>query len=290
MKSGKHKRTVWMARFWSRSLTFGLVAMSLSVTYAHAQTADLVSKTAFRVCADPANSPISNKDGTGFENKIARLFADDLGLPLEYTWFPMATGFVRKTLFDFRCDVILGFAQGQGMVLSTNHYYTAPYVMVVHADSDLAGVETLSDPRLKNHKLGLIAGSPPASHMARNGLLGQIKSYQLFVDRRFYSPNEEMLADLRKGTIDAAFMWGPIAGPLLKDKGDGLVLIPLLKETLPPAMTYRITMAVRPGDLVWKRKLNSLIRKDQKKIDAILTSYGVPLLDDMGKHLKGDAP
>jgi len=256
-----------------------------------AQTADLVSRTSFRVCADPANSPMSSRDGKGFENRIAALFADRLGLPVEYMWFPMATGFVRKTLLEYRCDVIVGFAQGQSMLLSTNHYYTSSYVIVTRADSDLAAVDSLSDKRLKGRRLGVIAGSPPTSHFARLGLLGQIKPYQLFVDRRFYSPNEEMLADLRKGDIDAAFMWGPIAGPLVKAgrvAGAGaLKVTPLLKETLPPKMFYRITMAVRPGELIWKRKLNSLIRKNQGEIDAIMTEFGVPLLDDMGRHLKG---
>jgi len=265
---------------------FAIIIAFCGAITAHAQTADLVSKTAFRVCADPANSPFSNKEGTGFENKIADLFADQLDLPLEYMWFPMATGFVRKTLKENRCDVIIGFAQGHELVLNTNHYYTSAYVIVTRADSDLASVDTLSDPRLKGHAIGVIAGTPPASHMARNGLMPLAKPYQLMVDRRFYSPNQDMLDDLRGGVIDAAFLWGPIAGNLLQ-KGDGdLVMTPLLKETLPPRMTYRITMGVRQGEVVWKRKLNSMIRKNQVAIDRILTSYGVPLLDNMGQHIK----
>ena len=35
-----------------------------------------------------------------------------------------------------------------------------------------------------------------------------------------------------------------------------------------------ITMGVRHGELAWKRKLNSLIRRNQAEIDAILTDYG----------------
>ena len=45
-------------------------------------------------------------------------------------------------------------------------------------------------------------------------------------------------------------------------------------------------MGVRQGEDVWKRELNSTIRKLQPEIDAILRSYGVPLLDDMGTALK----
>jgi hypothetical protein len=52
-------------------------------------------------------------------------------------------------------------------------------------------------------------------------------------------------------------------------------------------MFYRITMGVRQGEKVWQRKLNSLIRRNQAEIDAILMEAGVPLLDDMGTTVLG---
>ena len=60
----------------------------------------------------------------------------------------MSTGFVRRTLLEYRCDVIPGYAQGDELVLNTNHYYTSTHVLVTRADSDLAEVTTLADPRL----------------------------------------------------------------------------------------------------------------------------------------------
>ncbi|MGB0905076.1 MAG: amino acid ABC transporter substrate-binding protein, partial [Mangrovicoccus sp.] len=64
-----------------------------------------------------------------------------------------------------------------------------------------------------------------------------------------------------------------------------LMVIPLLQETLPPRLFYRITMGVRLGDKVWQRKLNSLIRRNQSEINAILSEAGVPLVTDMGTEL-----
>lgn len=249
------------------------------------QTSDLVSHTAFRVCADPANYPMSAEDGSGYENKIAALFAQQLGLPLEYTWFPMATGFVRKTLWEKRCDVIIGYAQGHELVQNTNHYYTSVYGLVVPAGSDLADVTTLEDPRLKGKKIGIIAGSPPSTQMARNGLIGKAKAYNLVVDRRIESPALDMLNDLENKEIDAAILWGPLGGPLIKSEHPDMKFIPLIHETLPPKLFYRITMGVRPGEKVWERKLNSLIRRTQKDLNAILSSAGVPLLNDQGDAL-----
>ncbi|MCA8883078.1 MAG: substrate-binding domain-containing protein [Rhodobacteraceae bacterium] len=247
-----------------------------------AQTSDLVSRSSLRVCADPANVPASDDTGSGYENKIAELLAEKLDLPLDYTWFPLGMGFLNKTLRANRCDVVIGFAQGGELVLNTNHYYTSGYVLITLGDSPLADVTALSDPRLQGKRIGVVAGSPPATHMARNGLIAQAKGYQLMVDHRVQNPGLDMLGDLAAGDIDAAILWGPIGGPLVKQLHPGFHAALLLQEPGQPKLFYRITMGVRPGEKVWQRKLNSLIRRNQAEITAILADAGVPLLDDMG--------
>ncbi|MBK5933305.1 amino acid ABC transporter substrate-binding protein (PAAT family) [Rhodovulum imhoffii] len=247
-----------------------------------AQTSDLVSRNAFRVCADPANFPISDKAEAGYENELAGLFAQKLGLPVRYTWFPQATGFIRNTLNARQCDVVIGYAQGHELVLNTNHYFTSVYVLIVPRTGDLAGVETLDDGRLKGRRIGIIAGTPPAAHMARNGLIGMARPYNLVVDRRHENPAQDMLDDLGAGRIDAAILWGPLGGPLVKSSYPEMKVIPLVGETLPPRLFFRITMGVRQGEKVWQRKLNGLIRRHQEEIDAILIEAGVPLVNDLG--------
>ena len=266
-----------------------LALTPLAAPAARAQVADLVDHTAFRVCADPANLPLSSQDGTGFENRIADLFAAKLGVPVQYTWFPQVIGFVRQTLGAGKCDVVIGFAQGDELVLNTNHYYTSTHVLVVRADGDLTGVDHLSDPAIKGRKIGVVAGAPPATHVARLGLMKDAKPYDLMTDRRVENPAGDMLHDVETGATDAALMWGPIAGPLAKDNPK-LKVIPLLRETTTPRLFFRITMGVRPGEDVWKRELNSMIRRNQGEIDAILRDAGVPLVDDYGKQLKPAAP
>lgn len=250
-----------------------------------AQTSDLVSKTSFRVCADPANYPMSTRDETGYENKLAELIAGKLDLPVSYEWYPMATGFVRNTLKANKCDVIMGYAQGHELVLNTNHYMTSVFALVVPKDGPLAAVDTLGDPALKGRRIGIIAGSPPADHMARNRLLARAKPYDLVVDRRYENPVETMLEDVSKGETEAAILWGPLAGPLVKENHPDLMVVPLIKETLPPRLFFRITMGVRQGEKVWERKLNSLIRRNQAEINEVLVAAGVPLVNDMGDSL-----
>ena len=263
-----------------------IAALAVSALPAVAQTSDLVSRSALRVCADPAADPMSTREGTGFENELAELIADRLDLPVRYEWYPMATGFIRNTLRANECDVVIGYAQGHEMVLNTNHYLTSTYVLVTPEDGDLAEVDALSDPALQGKRIGIVAGSPPANHLAQYGLIRMARPYNLFVDRRYDSPATEMLADLAAGEIDAAVLWGPLGGPLVKRDHPNLQATPLLKETLPPKLFYRITMGVRRDEKVWQRELNSLIRRNQEEIDRILIEAGVPVLTDMGTNVK----
>lgn len=251
---------------------------------APAQVADLRSTKQFRVCADPANLPMSARDGSGFENRLAEKFGEWLNLPVTYSWFPSGMGFITKTLRAGACDVVMGYAQGDELVQNTNHYYTSAYGIVTRRDGPLASVDRLQDPALKGHPIGVVAGTPPATIMARAGLAADMKGAELFVDRRVQDPVGTLLDGVRDGQLDAAVLWGPLAGPRIKDDPT-LQFTPLLKETEGPKMFYRITMGVRPGEQDWKRQLNSQIRRHQDEIHAILREAGVPLVDDYGKGI-----
>src|SRR6202049_4068229 len=130
-----------------------------------------VDPKVLRVCADPRNLPFSNEQGEGFENKLAELFAEKLQKKLEYMYFPQATGFVRMTLAAHRCDVIMGFPQGDDLVQGTNPYYRTAYALVAKPGSGLEDVVSLGDNRLKGKRLGIVAGTPPATNIAANGLM-----------------------------------------------------------------------------------------------------------------------
>jgi quinoprotein dehydrogenase-associated probable ABC transporter substrate-binding protein len=233
-----------------------------------------------RVCADPRNMPFSSEQGEGFENKVAALFAERLHKTLEYAYYPGATGFVRNTLGAHRCDVILGFPQGDDLAQGTNPYYRTAYALIAKQGSGLEGVTTLKDERLKGKHIGIVAGTPPATYMAMNGLMVSAKSYPLMTDTRVDSSAEAMFNDLTMGTIDAGILWGPMAGFYGKKASPPLHVALLVKETAGPRLVYRIGMGVRPADQNWKRQLNRLIRENQPAINKILLDFGVPLLDE----------
>jgi len=246
---------------------------------------ELVDPKVLRVCADPRSLPFSNEQGEGFENKLAQLLADKLGKTLAYTWYPQAPGFVRNTLGGYKCDVIMGFPQGSDIVQSTNPYYRTAYALVFRPGAGLDGIETLGDERLKDRRIGIVAGTPPSNTIVVNGLMTRAKPYPLVVDTRFDSSADAMMTDLAAGAIDVGVLWGPMAGYYAKRAGSPVTVVPLTRETSGLPLVYRIAMGVRPADQDWKRTLNRFIDENQSAINALLLGFGVPLLDENNQSI-----
>jgi quinoprotein dehydrogenase-associated probable ABC transporter substrate-binding protein len=283
----------------TRRLTIALlavVAVLIGEGRAHAQSdnegldlsIELVDPKVLRVCADPRNLPFSNDKGEGFENKLAELFAAKLQKKLDYMYFPQATGFVRVTLGAHRCDVIMGFPQGDDLVQGTNPYYRTAYALISQQGSGLEDVTALNDARLKGKHIGIVAGTPPGTNMAANGLMANAKPYPLMIDTRVDSSAEAMANDLAKGEIDAGVLWGPMAGFYAKKSNPPLHVTPLVNEKTGPQLVYRIGMGVRRADQNWKRLLNRLIQENQPEINKILAGYGVPLLDENNQPISAE--
>jgi quinoprotein dehydrogenase-associated probable ABC transporter substrate-binding protein/PQQ-dependent catabolism-associated CXXCW motif protein len=248
-----------------------------------AVTGELVDRSAFRVCADPDYLPYSNDLGEGFENRIAELFASELGVPVVYRWYPHSMGFVRRTLSARECDVIMGVVTGAGQVQNTNPYYRSTYVMVRRA-ADAAKYPDIDAPAVREARIGVVGGTPPSSLLQRMDLLDDAHSYELIVDPRYNNQGEAMMADLAAGRIDIGLIWGPLGGWWAARQAVPLEMVPLVDD--PAAglrMAYRISLGIRPNEPDWKHELEALIRKLQPQIDAVLSSYHVPLLDSRGQ-------
>jgi quinoprotein dehydrogenase-associated probable ABC transporter substrate-binding protein len=250
---------------------------------------ELVDPKVLRVCADPNNLPFSNEKGEGFENKIMELVAAKLDKKLAYVWYPQATGFVRNTLGARRCDVIPGFPQGDELAQTTNPYYRTAYALVIKPGTGLDDLDNLGDPRLKEKRIGIVAGTPPATYLAVNGLMRKAKPYPLVVDTRVDSMAQAMMRDLASGEIDVGVLWGPMAGYYARQANPPMRVALLLKDAGGPQLAFRIAMGVRPADQNWKRQLNKLIADNQADINRVLLAFGVPLLDEKDRPITADA-
>jgi quinoprotein dehydrogenase-associated probable ABC transporter substrate-binding protein len=247
-----------------------------------AQTGELVDRSELRVCADPNNLPFSDEGKDGFENKIAELIGAELGLKVDYVWFPQVIGFVRNTLRAHLCDLVMGTVAGDEVMQTTNPYYFTTYAMLYRSDKGLE-LDGVQHPRLAGLRLGVVAGTPPADLLARYDLMSHTKPYALSVDTRAASPTHEMVQDVVDSTIDVGFLWGPIAGYYRKHDGLPLTLVPVKSEPGAARMEYHIAMGVRANEPEWRRRINAAILKRQGNITAILRDYGVPLLNEQGE-------
>ena len=255
-----------------------------------AQPAAAQEREAFRVCADPNNLPFSHKNLKGFENQLAELWADHLGLEVQYTWFPQRMGFVRNTLRsknehnEYKCDVVMGVAEGFDQLMTTKPYYRSTYALVFIKGRELDDVRTgrdllnLDAERKANLKIGAFDKTPGPAWLQRHNMLDQMKPYQAMSGDPEDYPGEILEQALVDGEVDAAIIWGPIAGYFSKQAQDvEMVVIPLESE---PGVQfdYGISAGVRRGDDQGKAQLEQLMDETDQQIQALLLSYNVPLL------------
>jgi quinoprotein dehydrogenase-associated probable ABC transporter substrate-binding protein len=253
-----------------------------------------------KVCIDPSNLPFSNNNGEGIENKIAELFGAKLGLKVEYYAFPQRMGFIRNTLRyklpgeDYKCDVVLGVPAGYDMVAATKPYYRSTYALVFPKGSKAldqvrSGGElftAVAGEAQKNLRIGVYDKSPGATWLARHGWEDQAKIYPMLSPNPEQYPGEIIERDLAKGQIDAAIVWGPIAGYYAKRvRSPELVVVPLKSE---PGVRfdYAMAMGVRYGEPAWKATIEKLIAENQGALTSILRDYNVPLVDEGGEPVR----
>jgi len=265
--------------FSDRKLVFALLTGFALVFATIADAREL------RVCADPNNLPFSNERGEGFENKIAELIADELGVTLSYTWWAQRRGFIRNTLNTGSCDLVTGTTNGIEMLRTTLPYYRSGYTFVTRQDGPK--VSSLDDPILHNLRIGIQlvgedgANPPPSEALARRGIVDNVRGYLVYGDYREQNPAAAIMDAVAKGEIDVAIVWGPVAGYFA-----GRESVPLKVALVTPQndgprlpMVFDINMGVRKDDPTLRDELNAALSKLRPKIDAVLANYGVPRAD-----------
>lgn len=254
------------------------------------------------VCADPNSMPMSNMKKQGFENKIAEIFAMDLGWDLKYEWFPQRLAFFRNTIkakdtsspSGFKCDLAMGASPTPEGASATKSYYTSTWVVVLPDTKDLTKVKSsddllkLEDNVLKGLKFGVFAKSPGADWIVTNGLTGQMVPFvHMQSDPNDY-PGMIIEKSLAQGDIDVAFAWGPIASysaSLVKSRK--LKLVPLI-PTKGSRTDYSISMAVRYREPIWKNMVENFLTNSKDDIQSLMSQYNIPQVLEDGSVLIGN--
>jgi quinoprotein dehydrogenase-associated probable ABC transporter substrate-binding protein len=290
-----HTHGVARSREACASRRSALVAAAVAIVAAIAPVQAAELPTVFRPCIDPSNLPFANTRGEGLENRIAELFAKKLALPLRSYAFPQRMNFIRNTLRyrlpgeDYRCDIVMSVPAGYDQASATIPYYRSTYMLVyakgrgldaVRSAADLDGVSPDARAKLT---IAAYDRSPGATWLVKHGWESQVRIYPMLSPDPEQYPGEIIEKDLAQGKVDAAIVWGPIAGYFAKRvRNIELVLIPLKSE---PGVRfdYDIAMGVRYGEPEWKQTVETLITENRAAITGILREYNVPLVDERGE-------
>ena len=248
----------------------------------------LQAEESFKVCADPINPPYSTKEQTGYENKIAQLFASQLGQKLEYTWLPDRIGFIRNTLKaendngqGYKCDVVMGVPVGSELTDTTIAYLHSSYVLLIAKGR---GWDDIKDPiqlsqldpmRQDKLKIAMFDRGPGTDWLQQNGLLEQGVPYQSMTGDSEHNVAMQIAGEIQKGVIDMAILWGPMAA-YVENQGlkDSYMAIPM-QSTPSIRFDYSIAMGVRQSDGKRKQQLNALIEKNREQIARIISTYNI---------------
>ena len=238
--------------------------------------APLVAANTLKVCADPEQLPFSNQKQQGFENKIASILAEELGSQVTFEWVRPSRGFVREVVNTGRCDVLIEVPVGMHGVLVTRPYYRSTYVFVTRAHSK--PLRSFDDPALRHMKIGLHAldedYTPPATALARRNLASHIVGFPMD------DGAGEVIAAVVHRRIDAAIVWGPVAGYYAAPYGKQLRITAVEPELDPPMLpfTYEIAAGVRESQPQLYARVNAALSKRNRDIQQVLQAYHVPLL------------
>ena len=249
----------------------------------------------FKVCADPLNPPYSTKKEDGFENKIAELFAKELGQKVEYFWFAQRIGFIRNTLTasvnerdvdsdQYKCDIVMGVPEGYDMTLTTAPYYQSTYVLLIAKGrgwDDIKDATQLTELPLERQeamRIAMFDRGPGTTWMQQNGLLDQGIPYQSMSGDSENNVAMQIDKDFKAKKIDMVILWGPMAAYVMSQSPKDSYSLIFMQSTPTIKFDFAMAMGVRKSDKEKKVILDKLIINNADKISEIIKRYNVPLV------------
>lgn len=258
----------------------------------------LPGQKAVRVCADGFNLPYSDKEGRGFDNRIAELLGEELGIPVEYYFFPQRIGFSRNTIKKvnpdtgmYYCDVAMSIPEHTDFLKPTQPYWSSIEAMVYREGEgyELNKIEDIASASKQGKplKIGIFDRGVSTKALLDLGLADQIQYFQMMPgDARV---NAGRIVDaVDKGEIDVALLWGPIAGYYASVAQNPITVQPL--NELGEAFIFSFSMGTRYPDKAWNALLNKFLEKRKDDIAAIMADYHFPSLENVNPYPKKRKP
>lgn len=219
-----------------------------------------------RVCADPDNLPFSKAEGPerGMYVELAELVGKQLNQPVEYTWYytQMQRRALRNTIMQDACDAVFALPAGTDYK-ARGLKKSQPFLQVGYAIVAAPAFTFKSLDDLKPQRLAVLFGSTPQL------VLAALDGFKTTT----YRSAEEALGALAKGEVDAAFLWGPVAGYENKNRwASRWRVTPVAGHNFSGA----VAVAVRTGRDALSESIDRALAALQPQIAALADKYGFP--------------
>lgn len=219
-----------------------------------------------RVCADPDNLPFSKSEGPerGMYVELAELVGKQLNQPVEYTWYytQMQRRALRNTIMQDACDAVFALPAGPDYkargLRKTQAFLEVGYAIVAAPGFSFNKLDDL-----KSKRLAVQYGSTPQIFLS---------TLDGFNTTTFRSADEALSA-LAKGEVDAAFLWGPVAGYENKKRWDNRWRVtPVAGHDLSGA----VAVAVRTQKEALAADIDRALAELKPQIAELADKYGFP--------------
>jgi mono/diheme cytochrome c family protein len=181
---------------------------------------------------------------------------------------------VRSTLLSDRCAVYVGLPSDPAF-MGKRLLLTRPFLHVGYAIMAPAALRISQLDDLKGKTVGVEFRTGP--HI----LLASHDDFQVSTFRFA----EEVLEALRRGEVETAFVWGPMAGYYNKTRlGSAYQIIPVAG----PGLQWQVAIGVKPGNEVLKEALEHELEQLQPQLLRLAEQYGFPLTTPVRLEARSD--
>lgn len=219
-----------------------------------------------RLCADPTNLPFTSDDPAtpGMYLELGQEIGKALGRPVTYDWYKSYFGkrTVRVTLLGKQCDAMIGLPpsddfMGPALIFS-KPIAREGYALVFAGERTITSLDDL-----KSLRVAVQYETTPQNLLA---LRDDITT------KTVLKPEEGMEA-LDKGTVDVAFVWGPVAGWLNTTKYQSrFKIVPTDGEGL----LWPVAIGFAKASTELRTQVDAVLPGLEQKIAELGKKYGFP--------------
>ena len=248
-------------------------------------------ETTLRVCASTQEAPYSTKDGTGFENVIAGILAEEAGMELDLVMIDKAAIYLARDGIDEGiCDVLIGVDAGDERLLTSEPYYRSAYAFVSREDRGFEGDKWEDVDQEGYNTFAYRYHSPAETILKYTGRYEYNLVYQAsltdFQDRRNQYTQVEasrVVSEVAAGNADLAIIFAPDAGRYVRDSREPLKMTLITNEIersdglmIPLQYSQSVGISKEKPELV--DTINSALESGRERIEAVLANEGIPTL------------